>query len=92
MNSSSWNVCYRTIANLQAIIDKEEEGSNMWAAATIFQCQIYQIACDRWGNIPYSEACKLSEGISQPKYDKQSDIYPDLLKRLATAVAARDLS
>ena len=90
VNNSSWNVCYRTAANLQAIIDKEEEGSNMWAAATIFQCQIYQIACDRWGNIPYSEACKLAEGIAQPKYDKQSDIYPDLLARLKAAVEALD--
>lgn len=90
VNSSSWNVCYRTAANLQAIIDKEEEGSNMWAAATIFQCQIFQIASDRWGNIPYTEACRLADGIVQPKYDKQSDIYPDLLKRLAAAVAALD--
>lgn len=90
VNNSSWAVCYLTAANLQAIIDKEEEGSNMWAAATIFQCNIYQIISDRWGNVPYSEAGKLSEGIAHPKYDKQSDIYPDLLKRLKTAVNALD--
>jgi len=92
VNSSSWNVCYRTISNLQGIIEKEEEGSNMWAVATIFQCQIYQITSDRWGNIPYSEACKLylDGGITQPKYDKQSDIYPDLLSRLSAAVNALD--
>ena len=90
VNSNSWAICYLAASNLQAIIDREEEGSNMWAAATIFQCQIYQIASDRWGNIPYSEACKLSSGIAHPKYDKQSDIYPDLLKRLKDAVAALD--
>ena len=91
VNSSSWAVCYLTIANLQAIIEREEEGSNMWAAATIFQCNIYQIASDRWGNIPYTEACKLgSDGNAHPKYDKQEDIYPDLLKRLKAAVAALD--
>ncbi len=90
VNSSSWNVCYRTAANLQAIIDKEEEGSNMWAAATIFQCNIFQIVSDRWGNVPYTEALQLADGIAQPKYDKQWEIYPDLLKKLATAVAALD--
>ena len=90
VNSSSWAVCYLVAANLQAIIDKEEEGSNMWAAATIFQCNIYQIAADRWGNIPYSEAGKLDQGIAHPKYDKQSVIYPDLLKKLKAAVAALD--
>lgn len=90
VNNSSWNVCYRTAANLKAIIDKEEEGSNMWAAATIFQCNIFQIISDRWGNVPYSEACKLADGIAQPKYDKQADIYPSLLAKLKTAVEALD--
>ena len=88
VNNSSWNVAYYTISNLQAIIDKEEEGSNMWAAATIFQCLIYQIASDRWGNIPYSEALKLQEDITKPAYDNQSSIYPDLLRKLRSAVQA----
>lgn len=92
VNNTSWAVCYLVAANLQSIIDKEEEGSNMWAAATIFQCNIYQIASDRWGNIPYSEAGKLAEGIAHAKYDKQSDIYPDLLNRLKTAVNTLDPS
>ncbi len=90
VNNASWNVCYRTAANLQTIIDREEKGSNMWAAATIFQCNIFQIISDRWGDVPYSESMKLMEGIAQPSYDKQSDIYPDLLKKLASAVAALD--
>lgn len=93
VNDNSWAICYLVAANLQAIIDREAEGSNMWAAATIFQCNIFQIISDRWGNVPYSEAGKLAkEGISSPKYDKQSDIYPDLLKRLKAAVAALDES
>ena len=49
VNNASWNVCYRTAANLQTIIDREEKGSNMWAVATIFQCNIFQIISDRWG-------------------------------------------
>lgn len=90
VNTTSWNVCYYTVSNLQSIIDKSTEGSNMWAVATIFQCQIFQVASDRWGNIPYSEALKLESGITKPAYDKQSYIYPDLLKRLKTAVEALD--
>lgn len=88
VNNTSWNVAYYTISNLQAIIDKEEVGSNMWAAATIFQCLIYQIASDRWGNIPYSDALKLAEGVTKPAYDQQSAIYPDLLRRLKEAAVA----
>ena len=88
VNNTSWNVAYYTVSNLQAIIDNEVEGSNMWAAATIFQCMIFQIASDRWGNIPYSDALKLEEGNTKPAYDQQSSIYPDLLRRLKAAVQA----
>lgn len=87
-NTSSWNVCYYTVSNLQSIINKSTEGSNMWAAATIFQCQIYQVITDRWGNVPYANALKLADGVTKPTYDKQSVIYPDLLKRLKVAVEA----
>ena len=90
VNTTSWNVCYYTVSNLQAIINKSEEGSNMWAAATIFHCQIYQVISDRWGNVPYTDALKLEDGVTKPAYDKQSAIYPDLLKRLKAAVEALD--
>lgn len=86
VNSSSWNVCYSVTANLKSILDKESNESNMWAAATIFQCQMFQIMSDRWGNIPYTDAFGLEKGNATPKYDEQSFIYPDLLKRLANAV------
>lgn len=90
VNTQSWNVCYYTVSNLQSIINKSTEGSNMWAVATIYQCQIFQVISDRWGNVPYSDALKLADGVTKPSYDKQSDIYPDLLKRLKTAVTALD--
>lgn len=86
-NTNSWNICYTVVSNLQAILDHEPETSCMWAAATIFQCQMYQIMSDRWGNIPYSDALHLSEGNATPKYDEQSAIYLDLLQRLGRAVA-----
>lgn len=90
VNSSSWQVCYRVAANLQNIIDTEEEGSNMWAAATVFQCNIFQVITDRWGDCPYTEAFKLAEGITKPKYDKQQDIYASLFTKLEAATAAFD--
>ena len=87
VNNSSWNTCYYVAANLKTIINNESEKSNMWAAATIFQCQMFQIMTDRWGNIPYSDAFGLEEGNATPKYDEQSAIYTDLLSRLAKAVS-----
>jgi len=92
VNTQSWNVCYYTVSNLQALINKSKEGSNMWAVATIYQCQIYQVISDRWGNVPYTDALKLESGVTTPAYDKQSFIYPDLLKRLKVAVNALDVA
>ena len=47
---------------------------------------IFSRLTDAYGDIPYFEAGKgFSEGISFPKYDKQSDIYADMLATLESA-------
>lgn len=91
VNNSSWAICYLIISNLNDIIamSQEDKSKNMEAVATIFQCQIFQITTDRWRDIPYTEACQL-ETIKKPKYDKQEDIYPDLLAKLKVAADALD--
>lgn len=92
VNNSSWSIAYAITSNLQSIINKSEVENtpNMKAVAQIFQAQIFQIITDRWRDAPYTEACKFSEGIIQPKYDKQEDIYPALLKTLKAAADALD--
>jgi hypothetical protein len=37
------------------------------------------------GDIPYSEAGKASEGITRPKYDKQADVFAEILSDLQEA-------
>ena len=90
VNSSSWEICYLAASNLQAIIDKEEKYSNIWAAATVFQCNIFQVITDRWGPCPYTYALHLENGITKPEYDTQEEIYTSLLLRLAEAAEAFD--
>lgn len=51
----------------------------------------WQLITDIWGDIPYSEALKGSEGIVSPKFDKGQDIYADLLNRI-DALLGTDLS
>lgn len=65
--------------------DKDKQGSYMVAEAlSIFA---WQIVTDVWGDVPYSEALKGSEGISAPKFDKGKDIYADLLSRVNNLLA-----
>ena len=49
----------------------------------------YSRLTDLYGDVPYSEAGKaVIDGIFLPKYDAQSEIYPDLLKELEESAAA----
>ncbi len=85
--SSLWNSFYRVSKNAQTIIDQAKlDGTvNMEAVALTFQTYIWQIATDRWRDLPFSEAIRGDEGFITPKYDKQEDIYPVLINQLKTA-------
>jgi len=69
--------------------DSENKGYSFVAEA--LSIYTWQLTTDIWGNIPYSEALKGSEGIDAPKFDKGNDIYADLLKRI-DALLLVDLS
>ena len=58
------------------------------AIARVQRVLIFSRLTDAYGDIPYSEAGKgFLEGIRFPKYDKQSDIYQDMLETLESSAA-----
>lgn len=63
---------------------------NTRQAARIIRVFDFHRLTDWYGSIPYFEADKGLNGIFQPKYDKQKDIYADMLKELDEACAAFD--
>ena len=73
----------------EVALENEDNGNYFIAEAlAIFT---WQTLTDLWGDIPYSEALKGSEGITAPKFDKGKDIYADLMKRV-DALLDTDLS
>ena len=65
--------------------------TNLYNIARIFKVYLFQFLTDLYGDIPYSEAGKAYTGqVLFPKYDKQEDIYADMLKELDEAAAALD--
>jgi len=56
------------------------------AIAKIMKAYIFQNLVDCWGDVPYSEAFKTDAGNLKPKYDKQQDIYEDLVVQLDAAI------
>ncbi|MEZ4809334.1 MAG: SusD/RagB family nutrient-binding outer membrane lipoprotein [Allomuricauda sp.] len=70
-------------------LEVEEAPDEMKAITRILRVFAFSRLTDLYGDVPYSEAGKaVIEGIFQPKYDPQSEIYADMLKELDESAAA----
>ncbi|MDR1761469.1 MAG: SusD/RagB family nutrient-binding outer membrane lipoprotein [Bacteroidales bacterium] len=60
---------------------------NIYNMARIMKAWCFQLLVDRYGDVPYIEAgLGHIAGINFPKYDKQEEIYDDIIKELTEAV------
>lgn len=79
----------KTIEDLLFQLNEEAAPDEMKAIARILRVFTFSRLTDLYGDVPYSEAGKaVIEGIFLPKYDAQSEIYPDMLKELEESAAA----
>lgn len=79
--SNEWNNLYLTLTDLESIISQGTVDGSM-AYVGIAQMQkayMFAFAVDIWGDVPFSEAAKLNQGISTPKFDNQQEIYAAIL-------------
>ena len=82
-----WNSFYQSLTDAEdiyAIADRLKE-NNYKAIALVYKCWAYSILTDLYGDVPYSQAIKATEGNFKPSFDKQKDIYVQILKDLETA-------
>ena len=87
VQDTNWEYLYRILNNLKDIEKRAtfNETPNMLNVSKVMQVHLMQVATDRWRDVPYTDAAKMTDGILQPKYDKQEDIYPGLLATLKEA-------
>jgi hypothetical protein len=80
------------VTNLVAItynLRNDPKQVNLYNEARIFKVYLFQRLTDMYGDIPYSQAgLGYLSGILEPAYDKQKDIYMDMLNQLDSAAAA----
>lgn len=88
-NETSFGTAYSSLtAGVLADLEKiktlavETTNDGNYFVAEALAIFTWQIMTDVWGNIPYSEALKGSEGIVSPKFDNGEDIYADLMGRI----------
>lgn len=89
INNNQWDGLYTGMAYfVDAHRRAEAEGNkNLAAVSLIMKAYTAQHVSDMWGNIPYSEAFSLDDGIANPVFDSQEEVYNQILDELSTAVA-----
>jgi hypothetical protein len=80
---------YGVLQNLEDIIAKSTEAGNLVYAgiAKILKAYTYSVAVDVFGDVPYSEANKLKQGIVHPKFDDDASIYESLFPLINEGIA-----
>lgn len=93
-NSAPFEFIYTDLRSLGEVIKQtgpggfaEGQSVNTRQAARILRAFLFHRLTDYYGSVPYSEAIQATDGVFFPKYDKQKDIYTDLLKELDEASA-----
>jgi hypothetical protein len=95
LNSSyqgNWANTYLNLQNYDYLekISIDPKDSYFAAIAKIMKAFQFQNLVDVYGDVPYSEALKTTEGILKPVYDDQQAIYEDLVLQLDAAMALID--
>ncbi|WP_226998972.1 SusD/RagB family nutrient-binding outer membrane lipoprotein [Flavisolibacter tropicus] len=90
-----WEKAYpdqvKSVVDLVQFTKDKTQYKNLYQIARIMKALIFERITDLYGDVPYSEA-----GLGYysnnyfPKYDKQQDIYNDLLKEVEEATNALD--
>ena len=82
-----WNSFYTNMADVEDIYKIADglQENNYKAIALVYKSWAFSILTDLYGDVPYTEATKGSEANFLPKFDRQQDIYPQLLDNLTLA-------
>jgi len=85
----TWNAWYPELTNLRNINTIASEAGSInksyQAISKITEAWVFQLLTDVYGDVPYTQANQGKEGILEPIFDKQKDIYLDLFKKLEEA-------
>lgn len=84
-----WNDLYGAMNNIDVIIE-QGTAENRFAyagVAKILKAYTFSTMVDIWGDLPYSESNNFKGGVTQPKFDKGSDIYPQLIALIDAGIA-----
>ncbi len=79
--NNDWNNVYLGLTDIETLIlQGTESGDKIYVGiAQVLKAYTMSIAVDLWGDVPFSEAILLEEGIVGPVFDNQETIYQAVL-------------
>lgn len=82
-----WDRFQRYAANAHHMIalGRNYDDPNAQAIAMTLKAVFVSLVADLYGDIPYREAYRIEDDITQPAIDPQSEVYPALIEMLLTA-------
>lgn len=84
-----WNSWYVQLNNFKDIYqlagDPQYANSSYQGISLICQAWVVSMLTDTYGDVPYLNAAEGRNGVLEPAFDKQKDIYLDLFKKLEEA-------
>lgn len=85
--NGTWNTCYTWLANIREMETAADEYNLpvYRAVAATLKAYIVGILTDSFGDVPFSEALKAEEGVNQPRFDTQQEVYENLISQLEEA-------
>lgn len=88
-NAWSWNLYSPGMINLKYMIEKAKNTNSphYGGVAKVLMAYHLGVTTDHWGDIPYSDALKGSEGDFKPSYDNQEAIYNTIFTLLDEAIS-----
>ncbi|MBV7532917.1 SusD/RagB family nutrient-binding outer membrane lipoprotein [Chitinophaga sp. sic0106] len=87
----SYGLIINNVVQLMEFVKNDPAQVNLLSATRIWKVLVFQRLTDAYGDVPYFDAGKgFISGNFAPDYNKQSEIYADMLKELSEAVAAFD--
>ncbi|SHG49549.1 Starch-binding associating with outer membrane [Flavobacterium fluvii] len=86
---NDWDQVYLTLTDIETLIKQSTESGDLvyLGIAQLEKAYLIALSVDLWGDVPYSEATKLTTGLVSPKFDDQKAIYADVFKLIETAKA-----
>lgn len=86
---NDWNNIYLVLTDIQTLINQSTESGDKayLGVGQALKAYIASVAVDLWGDVPFSEATQLKDGIISPAFDTQESVYTTIFSLLDDAKA-----